>query len=606
MVVSMYSAAQDVSDVKLHVTAIATFLRRFEWLWRSHVVDFFKAELWGKVDKEWIACLRLASAESWLLMPSGIVQEGWPESLKEFVRTAGQLSLSRGQVDVASNMSFPGTPQAPIGSVLAQGMSVKKRHEIGILAAVIAGTAELSGSKDVIDVGAGQGYLALVLAFEYRLSVTAVDACAHHADVTNKRAQRIEKYYNTRLRKSQQAVRAPQTVTCRVGTGEFSAALSSLLPAFEESKLSEVFANERPADHDENTFADSKNCSVVLAGLHACGDLSATMLRTFIECKEVTAVINVACCYHLLTEESSNDKKEFYGFPMSEGVSNLGLELGRSARELACESPDRWKEHHPTRAIQNFELHAFRAAFQLILDRYYPETADNRPSVGRVGKSRRRRKARQAAMEPLPDNSGNGTIQSNIRETMLECENRTETSDHPLGTSTLSTIPKLDVLPGSAQDGNTLRFEHVETSCSINFGADPCELVENVGDLNPSSTINAEFAVEQQAARFEDYAKPVLELLDLPPLSSSVFRCIWSEVAAHQDLVGPFYSLRTVLAPVIESYILLDRLLYVKERAEILASKDEMSCQITSQLVPLFEPSTSPRNMAIIARRGEL
>lgn len=70
--------------------------------------------------------------------------------------------------------------------------------------------------------------------------------------------------------------------------------------------------------------------------------------------------------------------------------------------------------------------------------------------------------------------------------------------------------------------------------------------------------------------------------------------------------MGPFYSLRTVLAPVIESYILLDRLLYVKERAEILASKDEMSCQITSQLVPLFEPSTSPRNMAIIARRGEL
>lgn len=64
-----------------------------------------------------------------------------------------------------------------------------------------------------------------------------------------------------------------------MGTGEFSAALSSLLPAFEESKLSEVFANERPADHDENTFADSKNCSVVLAGLHACGDLSATMLR---------------------------------------------------------------------------------------------------------------------------------------------------------------------------------------------------------------------------------------------------------------------------------------------------------------------------------------
>lgn len=49
-----------------------------------------------------------------------------------------------------------------------------------------------------------QGYLALVLAFEYRLSVIAVDACAHHADVTNKRALRIQKYYNARSRKSQQ------------------------------------------------------------------------------------------------------------------------------------------------------------------------------------------------------------------------------------------------------------------------------------------------------------------------------------------------------------------------------------------------------------------
>jgi hypothetical protein len=68
-----------------------------------------------------------------------------------------------------------------------------------------------------------------------------------------------------------------------------------------------------------------------------------------------------------------------------------------------------------------------------------------------------------------------------------------------------------------------------------------------------------------------------------------------------QDLVGPFYSLRAVLAPVIESYILLDRLLYLKEQAELVAGKE----RITAELVPLFEPSISPRNMAIIAHRGQ-
>jgi hypothetical protein len=34
--------------------------------------------------------------------------------------------------------------------------------------------------------------------------VLAVDACAHHADVTNKRALRIQKHYNARARKAQQ------------------------------------------------------------------------------------------------------------------------------------------------------------------------------------------------------------------------------------------------------------------------------------------------------------------------------------------------------------------------------------------------------------------
>lgn len=61
------------------------------------------------------------------------------------------------------------------------------------------------------------------------------------------------------------------------------------------------------------------------------------LCRTFIECKEVAAVINVGCCYNLLSDETSNDRKELYGFPMSSTVGNLGLQLERSARDLACQ-----------------------------------------------------------------------------------------------------------------------------------------------------------------------------------------------------------------------------------------------------------------------------
>jgi hypothetical protein len=60
--------------------------------------------------------------------------------------------------------------------------------------------------------------------------------------------------------------------------------------------------------------------------------------RAFIGCKEVAAVINVGCCYNLLSDEASNDeRKELYGFPMSDTVGKLGLQVGRSARDLACQ-----------------------------------------------------------------------------------------------------------------------------------------------------------------------------------------------------------------------------------------------------------------------------
>lgn len=569
-----YSAGQDVASLKRHVSTIAMFLRQHEWLWRAHVVDFFLERMWERLDEQWNSFLRLASVETLLLLPSGVVQEEWVDSLKEFVRTAFELSLSRGQVESAPNMSYSGVPQAPISHVLGQGMSAKKLHEIGILAALIAGTSKSRGAKDVIDVGAGQGYLALVLAFEYRLSVIAVDACAHHADVTNKRALRIQKYYSARSRKSQQEglrhphVRAPQTVTCRVGTGESPAALSSLLPVMKESKSSEAFAEDTSADRDETPGAEVKDCSVVLAGLHACGDLSAIMLRTFVECKEVAAVINVGCCYNLLSDDTRNDMKETNGFPMSKTVGNLGLQLGRSARDLACQSADRWKEHHPTRATQNFELHTFRAAFQLILSRYYPETANKSPSVGRAGKSRRRRQARQSAWDPL---SSNSAMEAETKEDIIDVDDFTctgaQTFEDPTGTYKSFSICNRD---------KPSRPENGKMSPAVDFEANDLGL---------------------QATRFEEYARSALERLNLPPAPASMLKSVWIEVAPHQDLVGPFYALRAVLAPVIESYILLDRLLYLKEQAEVFGGS------MTAELVPLFDPAISPRNMAIVAHR---
>ncbi|XP_021920505.1 protein RRNAD1-like isoform X3 [Zootermopsis nevadensis] len=52
-----------------------------------------------------------------------------------------------------------------------------------------------------------------------------------------------------------------------------------------------------------------------------------------------------------------------------------------------------------------------------------------------------------------------------------------------------------------------------------------------------------------------------------------------------------FYTLRLILAPVVETVLLLDRLLYLQELG------------IRSDLIPVFDPSLSPRNSILIGRK---
>lgn len=53
-----------------------------------------------------------------------------------------------------------------------------------------------------------------------------------------------------------------------------------------------------------------------------------------------------------------------------------------------------------------------------------------------------------------------------------------------------------------------------------------------------------------------------------------------------------FYTLRLHLAPLLESFVNLDRMLYLFEEA-----------RIRTALVPLFDPLQSPRNFVLIAHR---
>lgn len=141
-----------------------------------------------------------------------------------------------------------------------------------------------------------------------------------------------------------------------------------------------------------------------LSGLHTCGNLAPSCLRIFSENKQIMAVCNIGCCYHLLTEQFStfiykairrerspeSKKREVcertedvnentFGFPMSQFLIDQKTQLGRNARMLACQSVHRVVDR---KELPNDHLF-YRALLELLIQRKCPEYL-NRVEVGRI------------------------------------------------------------------------------------------------------------------------------------------------------------------------------------------------------------------------------
>ncbi|KAL9232515.1 hypothetical protein vseg_007622 [Gypsophila vaccaria] len=531
------------SETLIWINAITHFLRPYSFFLLPNVVDFLKDRLWEALDKDWIQCLQTARVEHLLLIPSGLVQDHWPDSLKHFVLTARSLAFPRQQVHLQT--VFPGLNIIPLNNVLSQGMNPKKKHEVEILSSLVSYTStNVGGAHRVVDVGAGLGYLSQVLAFQYQLPVVAIDASCHHGTITNTRAERIKKHYMAKLHKSgleKGLPNMPKTITSRILSSSMLRELSNYCCHHDD--LDEKHLKEKCFDNScdvrpeagnppsSSSAADAdRGTPLVLAGLHACGDLSVTMLRAMAECEAVKAVISIGCCYNLLSEDGCESGCSDTGFPVSKGVQSMGISLGKNSRDLACQSAERWRDLEKDAGVQNFDLHAFRAAFQLVLQRYYPEALMRNSSIGRQGKALRRR-YRNGSM------SSSKLAECKVSQKILETDSS---------------------LAGS------------QWNC-----ADQKErLVDNY-------------------SLFEKYSLSGLDYLGLEPLEDIDLHGLWTECQPFAGLIGPYWSLRAALGPLLETLIQLDRLLFLQEQ--------DTSLEV--RMLPIFDPVLSPRNLAIIARK---
>ena len=250
----------------------------------------------------------------------------------------------------------------------------------------------------VLDVGAGQGYLAQALALRHGLRVLALDAVAPLAAAADARSARMAA---AAARCGCRAVVPPRAVAAHFAWESPAAAAASLQALLRDALPPELGPRPR----------------VVLVGLHACGDLTPNLCRAFAACDAAAALVVVGCCYNLLTESSGADADADGcgaeraaaqsvlgstaaagggavapaelpcgdappGFPLSAAAAALRLGLGRDARMLACQSGERWATPAGAPSARTTAGHVFRAAMDVVLRRYYPGTRKDVLSAG--------------------------------------------------------------------------------------------------------------------------------------------------------------------------------------------------------------------------------
>ncbi|TPX60411.1 hypothetical protein PhCBS80983_g01780 [Powellomyces hirtus] len=408
------------SSVRSYIDSLSQFLNTHRQLWEFHAVDFFTYNYWtsNAFPDDWRILKddpTLCSYDDLLsLATDGTLKDEWPRSLKDFVRAARAISLPRDPQPM-SDIDMDATED--LDNNVTYGMSPKKKHEVRRLAALINKLAEQSAITDIMDLGAGQGYLDAVLAYSYCHTVIGVDDDEIQTCGAKRRSALIDKRFASTKNRGKRIGKVFH-INRRVHAGEKFADLLKEVNAGMKHPFSTSTILDRAEDGPDGTFRESTPerspspspspsqlekhpPNWLLCGLHACGDLSPALIRHFLT-SDAKVLVSVGCCYNHLTESApliappnrnDNDLKgrtqprapptrtitdvprptgrltsHAAGFPLSSYINSHNTTLGFTARMLACQATCRWTDN-PAASKESFTKHYYRALLQkLIVD----------------------------------------------------------------------------------------------------------------------------------------------------------------------------------------------------------------------------------------------
>ncbi|XP_032647988.1 methyltransferase-like protein 25B [Chelonoidis abingdonii] len=557
----------------------------------SYVIEFFTDNLWEKLPYSWQAVLTdLPSPQlAAVLLEKGKPEEVcysvvWPLSLLAFKATAHTLAFSRtprGRGGTSAN----GRPEefrenrcqsSKLNPLFRKHVKPKKQHEIWQLGKVVKKLSEITRCDQVVDIGSGQGHLSRFLAFGLGLSVTAIEGDGRLVDMATKFDRELvwalEKEQARRAQDpGEVSLRGPSHVAGWVDPQapwqEF------LLPPRSGIDPAHSPMAESSLSPEAGAIYDSPGPQKIIPPTALCGD--------------------------------GRDGAET-GKAGEKGPGGCGCMA--AAREEQGGSPDPFRSRR-CGCIPNRPHPLYQPSHPMAVNPLGP-LAQGRllltglHACGDLSVALLRHFTRCPHVVAMTS--------------VACCYMKLTTQEEPTPPGLAAPAPPSTHRPEygyplsawvAGLPGHALSYKAREVACHavedyvLRLRSESCVLRTHCYRAMLETLIRAADPAKRRLGvqtinkahqlAFEEYARLGLQRVGLDSTAPLDRACVDTMLAQQQNIVA-FFSLALLLAPLVETLILLDRMIYLQEQG--------FQCQ----LIPLFNPSFSPRNLVLVAAKAGL
>ncbi|GFQ64920.1 protein RRNAD1 [Trichonephila clavata] len=271
----------DNISLMIYLRDVTQILAEYSWVYNVRNTEIFIHDVLENIPPSWCEVLTAVSDEDLSRLPFDFIQSDWPPSLVSFLIQCQRLANFRFPPKTAHDIAI----NQRRSSYMPAKVPSKKQFEIEIMADLIGKICQEHNCHLVLDIGSGLGYLDQLLHHRFSLRCIGIDSSLKYTNAANDRI------------KNDSCMNSMYHITCEVTHSEKCIEeLKSILNEKTDWNCGCVSANKLSSD------------SLVMVGLHSCGNLTQDMMKLFCQMDEVKAFVCVGCCYNKINP---------YDFPMS-------------------------------------------------------------------------------------------------------------------------------------------------------------------------------------------------------------------------------------------------------------------------------------------------